>query len=64
MFQDMHNFEQEVKAKQARFQAHAARQRMVKACVIAGQKGENPDQPKERRPWLLALGLRLVRQLK
>lgn len=48
MFQDMHNFQQEVKAKQARFQSQAAQQRLVRECIVTGQNGVITAQPEKK----------------
>ena len=64
MFHDMDNFQQEVEAKQARFQAQATQERMVKTCANAGQSRQIIGRPEKRRLWLLLLGFKLMRQPK
>jgi hypothetical protein len=58
MFQDIHNITQEVKAKQACFQAQVDQARVAETCVVTGHF----NQPERRRPHFLALLFRLERQ--
>ena len=64
MFQEMDNFQQEVKGKQARFQDQAAQERLIKACATVKQTGEIYSHREIKRSWFLALSLRLVKQPK
>ena len=64
MFNNLQSIQQEVKAKQARFQSEATRQTLLKACAIAEQSGENSGHQERKHPWFFAFRLRLVRQPK
>ena len=64
MFHNLQSIQQEVNAKQSRFQAQAARQRLVNTCATAVQTGETSGHLEMRRPRLLVLRLRLVKQAK
>ena len=60
----MDNFQQEAKAKQARFQAQAAQERLIKACADVKQPVENSGYREIMRPWFLALRVGFVKQSK
>jgi hypothetical protein len=64
MFHNLEGIQQEVQARQARFQAQAAQARLVNAGAVARQTGEISGCREMKRPWFLALGLRLVKQAK
>jgi hypothetical protein len=61
MFTDNYNLNGIVKDKQARFQAEAAQERLLKACAAPTQTGENSVQPTIRRPGLLSFRFRLAK---
>jgi hypothetical protein len=61
MFTDNYNLNGIVKDKQARFQAEAAQERLLKACAAPAQTGAIEIQPKIRRPGLLNFRFRLVK---
>lgn len=64
MFPEICTLQQEIKYKQARFQAQAAQERFAKACNTANPSGENPARPARRRPWLAGGRFGLIRQPK
>jgi hypothetical protein len=65
MFHDFNSLRQEVEAKQGRFQSRAAQERLVNACLEAGEPTPAViGRPEAKRTWFLALRLRLVRQSK
>ena len=55
---------QEVKAKQARFQAEAAQERLAKLSAEVGQTGKVPGQGLRNRSWFQTMRLRLAGQPK
>ena len=55
---------QEVKAKQARFQAEAAQERLAKLSVEVEQTGKVPGQGLRNRSWFQTMRLRLAGQPK
>ena len=62
MYHNFNSLRQEVDARQTRFQSRAARERLVKGCLEAGEPSAVTDRPETKRGWLLALRFRLVRQ--
>jgi hypothetical protein len=61
MFTDNYNLNGLVKDKQARFQAEAAQERLLKACAVPAQTWGNSAQPKIRRPGRLSFRFRFAR---
>ena len=61
---NMDQITQEVKARQARFQAEATQERLAKVRAGVGQNGKVPGQGLRNRSWFQALRLRLAGQPK
>ena len=64
MFHYTDQITQEVKVKQARFQAEAAQERLANVSAKVGQKGKVPGHRLRNRSWFQALRLRLEGQPK
>lgn len=64
MFHYTDQITQEVRAKQARFQAEAAQERLAKLSAEVGHNGKIPGQRLRNRSWFQALRLRLAGQPK